>query len=524
MKTYRHIFALIFVLTLISPIFAQWQEFLDRLLLETKAEQQEILIEKIAKAKPSWQEVAAKLQSITFDPAERTGVMLRRSLCIDGIERPWVLYVPEGYDPTEPTPLFVWLHGLVSRAEIHDDPLEYVGRNEFQSLAEKKGWFMIYPMGQWGATWWDDVGMANIKNLVRTVKTEYNIDNDKVWLGGFSDGASAAFLHAMVDPSDYAAFVALNGDMGVGSQDGGIHTYSPNLYNTPVYVVTTDEDRLYPSKNMRPTIDMAMAAGGDIFYRELEGPHDFVYAESELPLIGRFLENHPRDPFPTRIVWETAAQKYGRCRWLAIDRITSGPTEDWHVDYNVAMVDSRISIGFVPGDGESIEGTLIGRVVDGDFLAKRIGLQPGDIIIKAGPMPIRNLDDLSEFKAGLKRGDPVELTVKRGADQIVLKGSIPEPRNYLLFERSKPSALAIAEFASNRINLKTSAVGAMRILISPAMINFKQKLTIQVNGNVVYEEKVSPDIAFMLRGYVISRDPSLIYVAEIEIAPDQEPE
>jgi hypothetical protein len=327
----------------------------------------------------------------------------------------------------------------------------------------------------------------------------------------------------MVDPTDYAAFLALNGHMGVGNEAGEINTYMPNMYNTPIYAVTTDKDGLYPSIKMRPTIDKAMAVGANIFYRELEGPHDFVYAETEIPLIKRFLENHPRNPFPNKIIWKTAEKKFGRCHWLAIDKIISGPTEDWHVDHNVAMVDDRVTIGFMSDDDVEVDGIVIGRVLDKDCLAKRCGLLAGDIIIKGGAMPIMNSDDLSEFKSGLKRGDAVELTVIRGEDQIVLKGSIPEPENYLLFPRNKPSAMAVANYASNRFEIKTSAVGALRILIHPAMVNLNQNIIIKINDNVVYDDKVLPDVEFILRNFLANRDNSLLYVAEIKIELNQEP-
>lgn len=521
MKIHHCINISILIVLLISPTFAEPGIDIDKLINETDPHQQEILIEEIVKAKPDWQDVSTKLQSIAFEPAEQTGVILQKTICIDGVERQWVLYVPEKYDSAKPTPLFVWLHGGVSRAKVVEKPLDYLDEHEFRELAKKMGWFMIYPMGQIGATWWDEVGIANIRNLIRMVKTEFNINNDKVWMGGFSDGASASFLHAMVDPTDYAAFLALNGHMGVGSSAGGIHTYAPNMYNTPIYAVTSDKDGLYPSKKMRPSINMAIAAGADIFYRELEGQHDFSYAETELPLIRRFLDNHPRNPFPIRIVWETAERKFGRCHWLAIDKITTEPTEDWHVEHNLAMVDNRIRIGFVSGEGENVKGVVVNRVTDSDCLANRAGLLAGDIIIKGGSMAIQNSDDLSQFKKTLKRGDTVELTVKRGEEQLALKGSLPEVKNYLLFERNKPSAMAIAEYASNRFDIKTSAVGALRILIHPAMINFNQNVKVIVNNKIVYNDKVLPDIGFMLRNFLANYDNSLLYVAEIKIELDQ---
>ncbi len=513
----RTIIVILILLALSSTAIAGWQEDIDKLLAETDSVAQNKLITKIVKAKPDWRDVVIYLENKTFPPVEQTGLILRTTTCIDDVERPWVIYVPPDYEPSSSTPLFVYLHGGVSRSDIYDEPLRYAQESLFYKMAEKHGWFIIYPMGQAGATWWDEIGMANIANLVRTVKSEFNIDDDRVWLGGFSDGASAAFLHAMVAPSDYGAFIALNGHMGVGSEDGDLPTFAPNFYNTPVYATTTDRDQLYASNIMRATIDMARKAGGEIFYRELEGQHNIDDIDSEIPLISRFLDRHPRNPFPNKIIWETAEKKYGQCRWFAIDKVTIDQPEIWHTDHNVALIDDHITVGFMPADYEDSIGVKVDRLADGNYLAHRIGLQAGDIIIQADGMAITALNDLSQYKAGLKRGDYVELVVKRNDKKVTLKGQIPEPENYNLFFRKKPSALVKVGFASNRIDIDASRVGAFRILIHPDMVHLDQNLVIRVNGDVIHNEKISPDLNFILNNFVKNRDRLLIYVAELRI-------
>lgn len=496
---------------------AGWETKLDSLLQVPRGLEGDRLLSSIVLLDPPWRDVVARLEAITFPKAGAGVVALREAACVDSVVRPWAVCVPSSYEPAVPTPLLVVLHGGVSRAETYDDPLAYAQESFFSEFGEERGWLVLFPFGQAGATWWDDIGMANIRDLVRLAKREYNVDDDRVWMGGFSDGASASFLHAMVAPNDYAAFLALNGHMGVGSLDGELPTYAPNLFNTPLYAVTTYADELYPSERMRPTIEMARRAGADIFYRELEGSHDAAYASSEAPLLARFLERHARDPFPSRIVWEAAEVRFGLCRWFAIDRVTIGEAAPWHVDFNSSLVDDRVTIGFMRDDSYEGIGVKVTNLVEGDYPAGRMGLESGDVVLAAGSMTIGDIDDLNDFKSTVKRGDPIELTVLRGGEKLTLRGVIPEPTNYYVFKRDRPSALARVSFSHNRVEIQSSRVGAFRILVHPDMIRLDRNLVVSVDGAVVYDAPVQADLAFLLRNFLENRDRVLVYVAEVKI-------
>ena len=289
---------------------SSWQDDLTALLMTDDEVIQTKLIEKIVKAEADWQEVTRAIQEQPFSQPEETGLILRQNLCSDDVERPWVLYIPESYNPAEPTPLLLALHGGVSRADLLEEPLAYAKETAYYQLAEERGMLAIWPMGQKDAVWWDEVGMDNLRDQLLTVKREFNVDDDRLYMIGYSDGASAGFCWAMLEPTWFAGFIALSGHLGVGSLDGDMPTYAGNLINTPLYAVTSFDDQLYPSARMRGTLEMALEAGGDILYREQEGPHDFSYAEAELPLITSFIERHPRDPFVPRLAWETVGAQY----------------------------------------------------------------------------------------------------------------------------------------------------------------------------------------------------------------------
>ena len=500
-----------------SSAEAGWEEALDALVAVPGDAEREPLIAEVLDQAPSWQDVATRIQSTTFPPVDRVEqAALRATVCIDTVERPWVLQIPPSYDPSVSAPLLVVLHGGVGSSDVHDDPLGYVTENELGALATERGWISVFPFGQAGATWFDDVGMTNIRDLVRTVKRELNVDDDRVWMAGFSDGASAGFAHAMLSPSDYAAFVALNGHMGVGS-DFDHPTYAPNMSATPIFATTTFDDGLYPSKKMRPTIEMARGAGADIHYREFPGEHDFDDIRDELPGVGRFLERHPRDPFPSRIVWEAGSTDFGECRWLAIDRITTDEPATWHRDHNVALTDDRVTIGFQPDyDFEGL-GVRVDILSDGDYPARNVGLKAGDVIVRADAARVDSLPDLDQWKGTVERGDAFEMTVLRDDERIVLRGELPEAAGYLLFKRDVPSAMIRADFAANRLEVETSRVGAFRTLVHPDMIVLDQNLVIEVNGEIVFDDIVQPDLEFLIEGYLKNRDRSLLYVAEVVV-------
>ncbi len=495
-----------------------WNEALGELVATSDRAAGERLIAEIVDAGPGCGEVDSLLQNFVFPPADVTGEpVIRMSACIDSVERPWVLYVPSGYDPASPGPLIVLLHGGVSRSELIEDPLTYAREDEFLPVAEANGWIAAFPLGQLGATWWDDVGMANIDGIVRSVKSDYNVDDDRVWMAGFSDGASAGFTFAMVRPDDYGAFVALNGHIGVGSLDGGLPTYATNIANTPIYATTTFDDGYYPSARMRPTIEMAREAGGDIFYREMPGTHDFKDVEGDLPAIVRFLERHPRDPMAPDVVWEASDPDFGRCKWLSIDAVTTAEPAPWHVDHNVALVDDRVSVGFYPDADFEGQGVLIGGLSEGETAARSAGLRPGDVVLAADSARVDSLGALEAWKATVSRGDPFQLTVLRDGKRVKLSGRMPDVTNYFVFERDAPSAEVVASYGANTFDLEASRLGAVRLRIHPDMVRLQEDVVVRVNDAVVYDARVSPDLEYMLRNYLENKDRRALYVAEVPI-------
>jgi len=407
----------------------------------------------------------------------------------------------------------------VGRAEIYGDPLEYAREHDFLTVAESEGWLLLFPFGQAGAVWWDEVGMANVDAQIRLLKRRYNVDDDRVWLGGFSDGASAAWFYAMARPDDYAAFVALNGHMGVASLSGDQPTYATNLWATPVWAVHTDRDGLYPAAKMAPTVAMAQEAGGDIRYHVVEGyGHDFGYAPNELPVLTRWLSGQKRQCFPRRIYWEAALPELGSCRWLRIDRVLPAAPAHWHRDWNHPLVSERISIGFFHDDSFEGVGVRVARLSEGDTAARSLGLTAGDVLVGADGQAIGDMDALGDWKATLARGDAIAVDVIREGVIVELQGSLPEPELYNLFKRERPSAAARVLRRGNEVRVRGSRLGAFTLRVHPELFDLRRPISVRMGGRRVFHGCVEADPEYLLRNFLRERDRRLLYVNEIAIS------
>lgn len=487
-------------------------------LLSTDDEKEEAkLLEAILKEKTSADTLIVLLRNMQFTEPEKKGVVLSENLCIDGVKRPFYWYIPESYKASRKTPLLVYLHGGVNRPKLIENPLEYVKESPFLDLSATKGYILLFPLGQAGATWWDSVGVSNVLAQLRTTKRIFNIDDNRVYMTGFSDGGSGSFFFAMCHPTDFAAFLPLNGHPGVGSIDGGNQTYFVNLFNRPLSVVNTDIDPLYPDKKIRPMMNLAIEAGANLLYRIYTGiGHSFDYAEKEIPLMLKFMEDHPRIPNPPLIKWETADKRFKRCVWLAVEKVKAGNVAPWYKDKNMELIDDRVIFGFFPDDTYEGEGIRMAEVIDSTFCALA-GAKKGDVVVKVGNKKVDTIKVLNEYKANKKRGDSADITVMREGEVIKLKGHFPPPKKYKLFRRGKPSARAEVSFCGNRFDIRGSQLGAFTIYIHPDMVQLDQNVTIYVNGKKVFDEKVKPDLKFILKNFLKNRDRELIYINKIFI-------
>jgi len=77
----------------------------------------------------------------------------------------------------------------------------------------------------------------------------------------------------------------------------------------------------------------------------------------------------------------------------------------------------RVYVGTIPDYSEQVEGFKIAGVNDGSP-AEKAGLKAGDIIIKFGDKPVKNIYDYMYAMQGYKPGDEVEVIILRNGQEL----------------------------------------------------------------------------------------------------------
>ncbi|MBX7082131.1 MAG: hypothetical protein K1X88_23185 [Nannocystaceae bacterium] len=149
------------------------------------------------------------------------GSIVSGTINADGIDREYILQLPDDYDPDYPYPLIFGFHGLGENMDT--------ARWRFQAGEQWGGQAIgIYPQGRYfanlGATNWeygeDDSDVKLWDALATAASEQLCIDRDRIFVQGFSSGGF--FVHAlMCYRGDYIRAAAPSGGGMVVTDCGG---------------------------------------------------------------------------------------------------------------------------------------------------------------------------------------------------------------------------------------------------------------------------------------------------------------
>ncbi|MEA2344425.1 MAG: polyhydroxybutyrate depolymerase [Thermoanaerobaculia bacterium] len=119
------------------------------------------------------------------------------SIVSSGQKREYVLYVPPSYDRTKATPLVISMHGAGGW------PVQQMNMTRWNRLADSERFIVVYPSGADGPgprIWHvgKEPDLLNdvrfIAELIEKLKASYNIDAERIYANGFSNGGGMAFV------------------------------------------------------------------------------------------------------------------------------------------------------------------------------------------------------------------------------------------------------------------------------------------------------------------------------------------
>jgi polyhydroxybutyrate depolymerase len=119
------------------------------------------------------------------------------SIISSGLKREYLLYVPRSYDPGKPAPLVISMHGAGTW------PVQQMEMTEWNQMAEKGRFIVVYPSGTGGAgprIWHVGTGPGSVRDvrfisdLIDKLEANYNIDPARIYANGFSNGGGMSFM------------------------------------------------------------------------------------------------------------------------------------------------------------------------------------------------------------------------------------------------------------------------------------------------------------------------------------------
>lgn len=172
---------------------------------------------------------------------------------------PFVEYSPE--DRAEKLPLIIQLHGAGERG-VGGDDLSKVDVHGFSKIIRDKEYNCIFVMPQCPL---DSFWAARVESIVEFIDhlvSEFNIDEDRIYLTGLSMGGYGTWFTAMASPDRFAAIAPVCG--------GGM-AWNAGVLKMPVWAFHGTEDKTVSPVQSDEMVAKLTAFGADVRYSRIDG-------------------------------------------------------------------------------------------------------------------------------------------------------------------------------------------------------------------------------------------------------------
>ena len=310
-------------------------------------------------------------------------------------------YLPADYDPAKRWPLVVNLHGY------HSANPPYVRwwsvDQRHNRMADLAGLIEIEPLGRYNTSYLG-IGDRDVMRCVEMAKRRFNVDEDRVYLMGYSMGGGGTW-HVGTRHTDVFAAIApvyggwdyhiwLDEKAWPKLTDGGRLRFeressfvgAENLLSTPVFVNHGDADVLVNVDFSRYIVRMLQRWGYDVRYWEHPGGgHGPLGCEDA---IAEWFLAHPRQAFPPQVRLRAPDLASARAQWAAVTA-RKDPLDLIRADVEVLGpnfirldTDNALEVALAPG-GPLIDPAKPVRVIWNGTDARQVMMKDGRISLQA---------------------------------------------------------------------------------------------------------------------------------------------
>ncbi len=189
-------------------------------------------------------------------PERKADAMHHRHLTTPyGNKIEYAVYVPPDYDHTKPTPLHISLHGKGGNGP---------GTCRMRWKAPQDGVIIACPTSP-GGIWHGDHGQSAVLGLYRQMLYDYNVDTERVVLGGFSNGGNGTWQLGARFPWLWSSLTPRSGATLARIK------WRQNMFHLPAFITHGTEDHAIGVNHARRMVELLTDMGNPPRYVEVDG-------------------------------------------------------------------------------------------------------------------------------------------------------------------------------------------------------------------------------------------------------------
>ncbi len=268
---------------------------------------------------------------------EQTGLVVRGyTSSIDGSSQPYGLVIPEGLDLSKPQPLYVWLHG---RGDKSTDMHFIHERSTKAGQITPDDAIVLHPFGR-QCIGFKSAGEIDVLDSIAAVQKEYNIDDDRIVLMGFSMGGAgcwhigAHYAENFVAMSPGAGFAETARYQNLKKEDYppkyeqtlwqvyDVPSYTTNLFNLPVVAYSGENDKQIQAARV---MEEAFEKEGQKLTHLIGPKMGHKYAPETLEQIMAMIKaarEEGQADYPQNVTIQTPTLRYGKMHWIELLELT----------------------------------------------------------------------------------------------------------------------------------------------------------------------------------------------------------
>ena len=257
----------------------------------------------------------------------------------DGTGRETQLHL---YVPKKPTGIVFLLHGLGGGG----------GQlmPHYEQWAERSGLILAAPSARklgkvknedWSSTaeslqhWWSYRPDGFVLSALSVLKREFPINEDRVYLSGYSMGGFGTWNLGLRYPDRFAAAAPIAGGISQHEyqieRDDKLRALVANASQLPFYIVHGEADQTVSVDHDRKTRAQLQKLGYEHEYREISGAGHILDVRAGSPLmkgIQAWLGDRTRKSHPTTVRFHSLGEYMNQAYWIRIDEYDGGGPGD----------------------------------------------------------------------------------------------------------------------------------------------------------------------------------------------------